>query len=451
MAERDNLKAGERRVATILFSDMKGFTSLSERMDPEEMDSFMGRVFGMFEQIIRAHGGTVEKYIGDALVAVFGVPEIHEDDPSRAVHAAFEFVSRVRSENTDAGDSSRNISFRTGIHTGLVTTGKRGEYDVVTGHAMAVAQRLEAAAASGTILVSEATKEKCELDFEFSEPRQIEARGKAELVTAYELKGEAFVALRDAGPFIGRRDILDEMLRAYLRDRPDEVSGFYLSGEAGIGKTRLIQAFLDKLRLFPDFKSPILAARAQRYRPDGFAVIVDMVLGYFGLGPKVERAEAKKALAAFPGVAATARERFVDLACCVDSEHPDPSSITSLYDVYEAILARHAGDLFPIVCVVDNANSMDRLSREFFQYLFKNGLIKPFFILAGREYPPELRKAFQGLKNLKVPPLSAEEAEAMVRSRWSEPEPEGLKRILETCMGNPLFLREYSAYARKHR
>ncbi|HRY56275.1 MAG TPA: adenylate/guanylate cyclase domain-containing protein, partial [Spirochaetia bacterium] len=135
MSDRDNLKAGERRVAAILFSDMKGFTSLSERMDPEEMDGLMSRVFGLFESIIREHGGIVEKYIGDALVAVFGVPELHEDDPSRAVHAALEFLSRAR------GADGR-LAFRTGIHSGLVTTGRRGEFDVVTGHAMSVAQRL---------------------------------------------------------------------------------------------------------------------------------------------------------------------------------------------------------------------------------------------------------------------------------------------------------------------
>ena len=449
MTDRGNLKTGERRVATILFSDMKGFTSLSEHMDPEEMDALMTRVFGMFEQIIRAHGGAVEKYIGDALVAVFGVPELHEDDPSRAAHAALEFLSRVKEENARLG--GRGLAFRTGIHTGLVTTGKRGEYDVVTGHAMSVAERLEAAAAPGSVLVSEATREKCELDYEFSEPRDIEAKGKTEPIRAYELKGESFAAMRDLGPFVGRQDILDEMLKTYIRDRLDEVSGFFLSGEAGIGKTRLIQAFVDKLRLFPDFKTPILAARAQKYRPGGFAVIVDMVLGYFGLAPKAGRAEAARALSVFPDVAASARERFIDLVCCGDAEHPDTSSITALYDVFEAILERHSGDLFPIVAVVDNANSMDRLSREFFQYLFKNGTIKPFFLLAGREFPPELRKAFLGLKVVKVPPLTPTEAEAMVRGRWPDAEPAGMRRILEACMGNPLFLREYAAYARKHR
>ena len=91
MIEKTALKTGERRNASVLFSDMKGFTALSESMDPEEMDSLMNRVFALFESIIKKYDGVVEKYIGDALVAVFGVPRVHEDDAFRAVTAALEF------------------------------------------------------------------------------------------------------------------------------------------------------------------------------------------------------------------------------------------------------------------------------------------------------------------------------------------------------------------------
>jgi class 3 adenylate cyclase len=448
MKERDNLKAGERRVATILFSDMKGFTSLSERTDPEEMDALMTKIFGSFEEIIRTHGGIVEKYIGDALVAVFGVPELHEDDPSRAVHAALEFQARMRAEAAKAPGAP---SFRTGIHAGLVTTGKRGEFDVVTGHAMSVAQRLESAAMPGSILVSEAAKEKCGPDFEFSGPLKVEAKGKSEPIVAYEVKGESSGALRDTGPFVGRRELLDEMLKAYVRDRHDEVSGYYLSGEGGIGKTRLAQALIDKIRLFPDFKTPVLAARAQKYRPGGFAVIVDIVLGYLGLEPGAEWGVVDREAAKLRAVSEMARKRFVDLACCRDWDKPEQSSITVLYDIFETILERHAQDLFPILVCVDNANFMDRLSREFFQYLFKNGTVKPFFMLTGREFSPELREVFQGVKTVKLQGLGPEEAEALVRAHWPDPPPEALARILEAGMGNPLFLREYAAYAAKHR
>ena len=79
MAKQTTIKSGERRTATLLFADLQGFTSMSEQLDPEEMDTIMGRVFDLFAGIIQTHGGTVEKYIGDALVAVFGAPELHEE------------------------------------------------------------------------------------------------------------------------------------------------------------------------------------------------------------------------------------------------------------------------------------------------------------------------------------------------------------------------------------
>ncbi len=456
MAERDNLKAGERRTATILFSDMKGFTSLSERMDPEEMDALMNRIFGLFEAIIKEHGGIVEKYIGDALVAVFGVPELHEDDPSRAVHAALEFLGRVKETDACLTDRAGCVTFRTGIHTGLVTTGRRGEFDVVTGHAMSVAQRLEAAAEPGSILVSEATKEKCEDDFEFGPAVEVEAKGKTEPVRAFRVLGEssaqrAGARLRDRGPFIGRREALDELLKAYIRNRYDEVSGFFLHGEAGIGKTRLAQALVEKIRRFPDFATPVLAARAQKYRPGGFAVIVDIVLGYLGLEPGASPEEVRSALKGLPGVAPEAAERFAALLQASDPDKPDPDSIASLYSIFSAILERHATDLFPILVVIDNAPFMDRLSREFFQYLFKKGNVKPFFLLLGREFPPELRKTFQGLKPMKLGPLSKDEAAALVKVHWPDAGEETMRRILEASLGNPLFLREYAMYARKHR
>jgi len=451
MAERDNLKAGERRTATILFSDMKGFTALSEHMDPEEMDALMTRVFGIFEEIIRSHGGNVEKYIGDALVAVFGVPDLHEDDPSRAIHAALEFLGRVKEENRRLEARSLALSFRTGINTGLVTTGRRGEFDVVTGHAMNVAQRLEAAAEPDSILVSESTKEKCEDDFEFGPPEDIEAKGKTELVRAYKVRAEVTARLRDKGPFIGRKAELDELLKAYMRNSYAEVSGFYLLGEAGIGKSRLAQALVDKIRLFPDFRTPILAARAQKYRPGGFAVIVDIVLGYLGLEPGAKPEAVQAALRKLGGVDSGSGERFARLLEASDSDKPDPDFIAVLYGIFNAILERHASDVFPILVVIDNASFMDRLSREFFQYLFRSDCVKPFFVLAGREFPPELRKAFQGVKTMKLGALDEADATALARAHWPDAGDEALQRVLEASQGNPLFIREYSIYAARHR
>ncbi len=450
MPDRENLKAGERRTATILFSDIKGSTALSEGMDPEELDALMTRVFGLFEEIIKSNGGFVEKYIGDALVAVFGVTELHEDDPARAVRAAREFLAKIGAENSKLSDRNLAIGFRTGINTGLVTTGKRGEFDVVTGHAMNIAQRLEDAAPVNGILISESTKEKCEDDFEFGPRTEVAAKGKTEPVIAYLVKGEAYT-LKERGPLIGRREQLDEILKAYIRNRYDEVSGVYLMGDAGIGKTRLAQALVEKIRLFPDFKTPVLEARVQQFRPAAFATVVDVILGYLGLEASGDQQKIAEGIKNIPGVSPESAGRFIALLKNSDPDKADANAIASLYNIFSAILECHASDLFPILIIIDNAPTMDRASREFFQYLFKNGTIIPFFVLTGRDFPADLRKTFQGLKMIKLGPLNADESLELIRFHWTDSVPETEKRILEASGGNPLFIREYAIFARKHR
>lgn len=454
MQLHDGLKVGERRTATILFSDMKGFTSLSERMDPEEMDALMGRLFGLFEEIIRARGGMVEKYIGDALVAVFGAPELHEDDASRAIDAALEFLSRVRglgeSGAAGAGDGPAP-SFRTGIHTGLVTTGRRGEFDVVTGHAMSVAQRLEAAAEPDTILVSEETKAAAEHDFEFSEPLEIVAKGKTDTIRAFVVKGRAERELNDEGPFIGRREELDLLLKAYLRHGGGAAGGFLLTGEAGIGKTRLVQALVDKIRLFPDFSTPVLAVRVLKNRPGSIPVIVDLILDYLGLPAAPPESDVATALIRFENLDEEARTLIAGICCAGEAAARGPRLTAVLYSVVTAIVERHAEGLYPLLVVVDNAPAIDEFSLSFFRYFIQNAKSKPFLILTGRDFPQELRKIFSGLAPFRLQALPRESAAAIVKAHWPGVGAEQLSRIVEAGEGNPLFLREYALWSKGHR
>ncbi|MFW6364116.1 MAG: adenylate/guanylate cyclase domain-containing protein, partial [Spirochaeta sp.] len=185
------LRDGERRTVTILFSDMQGFSELSEHMDPEEIDSIMNTVFDAYREIVERQEGTVEKYIGDALVAVFGVPRIHGDDPQRAVHTALDFLDEIAKLNSELSKRNLQLQFRTGIHTGLITTGHRGEHRVVTGHAMSIASRLESHAPPNGILVSIETKEQCENDFVFSSPAKYAIKGSRQPITAFKVLSRA--------------------------------------------------------------------------------------------------------------------------------------------------------------------------------------------------------------------------------------------------------------------
>ncbi|OHD26741.1 MAG: hypothetical protein A2Y38_10455 [Spirochaetes bacterium GWB1_59_5] len=451
MPKNTSIKAGERRNATILFADLQGFTALSERMDPEEMDALMSRLFGAFEKIIVARGGVVEKYIGDALVAVFGVPELHEDDPQRALESALAFLERNRKLEGELAPRGTALSFRIGVHSGLIATGDRGSFKVVTGHPMAIAQRLQAAAEPDQVLVSEAVKERCEADYDFDGPLRIPVKGASESVAAWRLVGPAQSGLHDAGIFVGRQDRLDELLRLYVRHDPTQSSGLYLVGEAGIGKTRLVQALLERVKRFPEFSSPVFIAKAQKYRPVRYAVIVDLVLEYFGIDPMSGHGAIAAALTNLPGIESLHANRFASLLDSAGPRAQDSELVLSLSSIVSAIMERHANAVYSAVLFVDNAQAMDRPSREFLSYYLKNGKYKPFMLMAGRDQPQALRDAFPSLRALRLDPLPQAEAKSLALAHWAEIPERLLDAALSQSAGNPLFVREYTLFAKKHK
>ncbi|HAP43026.1 MAG: hypothetical protein A2087_11485 [Spirochaetes bacterium GWD1_61_31] len=448
---KTSIKVGERRNATILFADMTGFTALSEKMDPEEIDALMNRVFGTFETIIKDNGGFVEKYIGDALVAVFGVPEIHEDDPVRALDSAIEFGRLGSSLLAGLPGDLPELKFRIGIHTGLITTGTRGDYDVVTGHAMAVAQRLQGAAVPGEVLVSDTVKEHCDSEYRFGEPQLLTVKGKKEPIQAWSLKGEVSGGGEESGVYIGRQEILDDILRLYIKDDNRVVTGRYIVSEPGMGKTRFVNALLERIRRFPDFQAPILKAKAQRYRSARYAVVSDIITEYLGLSVYEPPDSIRAALRGIRGMAEGPIDGFLRLLAMKEGDADDPDIVLSLFAIFQAIMEQYSNALYSCLVYIDNAQDLDGLSLEFFQYYLKNGRIKPFVLMAGREYPRRLREVFPDLKLVKLRPLNGDEARQLALALFPDCPTPLLDMIVNQGMGNPLFIKEYAQYARKNK
>jgi len=233
-----------RKVVTVVFCDVSGSTALGERLDPEAMRRTMGRYFEEIKQVVERHGGTVEKFIGDAAMAVFGIPVAHEDDALRAVRA----VTEIRERLTALGEElAVALSFRTGVNTGEVVAGE-GE-TLVTGDAVNVAARLEQAATPGEILIGAETLSlvRDAVTVEAVEPLKL--KGKREPVPAFRLvsvdaTAAAFTRHLDA-PLVGRvRE--QQRLRAAFEDVVSErvCHMFTLLGPAGVGKSRLTEEFL---------------------------------------------------------------------------------------------------------------------------------------------------------------------------------------------------------------
>jgi len=244
-----------RKVVSILFCDLKGSTSLGETLDPESLREVMNRYFEVMSAAITQHGGTIEKYIGDAVMAVFGVPLMHDEDALRAVRAAAEMREALERLNIGLrGERGVTLEARTGINTGsvVVGTGRPGEA-IVVGDAVNVAARLQTAAAPGEIVIGSATHALVRDAVTVGPAESIELKGKAEPVVAYRLHQVAAGAeghrRRLDAPMVGRERELDVLQQAFER----AVSGgscqlFTILGAAGVGKSRLVAEFLGAVR-----------------------------------------------------------------------------------------------------------------------------------------------------------------------------------------------------------
>jgi len=236
-----------RKTVTVVFTDVTGSTSLGESLDPEALRGVMSSYFETAEAVLEKHGGTVEKFIGDAVMAVFGIPTVHEDDALRAVRAAAELRDRLDGLNDELErDRGVRIALRTGENTGEVVVGDpAAQQFYATGDAVNVAARLEQAAGPGEILIGESTRQLLRDAVELEAIDGLELKGKSAAVAAWRLTGvradAAPVTRHLDSPLVGRHAELSALLEAYERVR-DEGRAILCTvlGTPGVGKSRIV-------------------------------------------------------------------------------------------------------------------------------------------------------------------------------------------------------------------
>jgi class 3 adenylate cyclase/tetratricopeptide (TPR) repeat protein len=250
LAEKE-VSAPVRRIVTIVFADVTGSTSLGDQLDPEPLRHVMERYFDAMEAAIRSHGGIVEKFIGDAVMAVFGIPRLHEDDAIRAVRAADAMRSALAPLNLDLKrDHGITIGMRLGVNTGEVVAGDptMGQR-LVTGDAVNVAARLQQASSAGDVLLGDTTYRLVKDAVEVEPVEPLTVKGKPHPVSAYRLVSIVTDApgheRRLDSPMVGRENELTLLAGALERAVREQTSHmFTLLGAAGVGKSRLIAEFL---------------------------------------------------------------------------------------------------------------------------------------------------------------------------------------------------------------
>jgi class 3 adenylate cyclase len=248
----------ERRLVTVLFADVTGSTALGEHLDPEALRVLLARFYGIAKDVVASHGGTLEKFIGDAVMAVFGLPAAHGDDAERALAAALELRDRVQADS----QLGPRLPIRVGVNTGEVVAARdttAGDF-LITGDAVNIAARLQQSADPWTVWCSERTARAAARGFEFGPGVEIQARGKSQPLRAVPVRGRGRRGPVRV-PLLGRDADLEQLelvaRRAFTERRPFLVS---LIAPPGIGKTRLLEEFLERL---PSLAPHAMAAISQ--------------------------------------------------------------------------------------------------------------------------------------------------------------------------------------------
>ena len=252
-------RQGERKHVAVLFSDLSGYTAMSERLDPEEVKSIMNRIFGEIAQVVNRYEGCIDKFIGDAVMALFGAPKSHEDDPVRAIFAAQEIHDLVATMSPQLEDRiGQPLSMHSGISTGLVVTGEvdldKGTHGV-SGDTINLASRLTGLAKPGEILVGPDIYCQTEGYFAFEDFGLTQVKGKAEPVQVYQVlsvKERPITIHRPSGlraDLIGRNVELAQLEEGVQRLQAGESTVLSICGDAGTGKSRLVEEFRATLDL----------------------------------------------------------------------------------------------------------------------------------------------------------------------------------------------------------
>jgi class 3 adenylate cyclase/tetratricopeptide (TPR) repeat protein len=413
-----------RKTVTVLFCDVTGSTALGERIDPESLRNVMARYFETAKEAIERHGGTVEKFIGDAVMAVFGVPVVHEDDALRAVRAAADLRGALGPLNEDLERRFQTrLQLRTGVNTGEVVTGT--EERLATGDAVNVAARLEQAAQPGEILLGEETLRLVRGAVEAEPVAPVEAKGKSEPLAAYRLVevDRETAARLHTGPMVGRerqRHLLEEAFANVTADGTCQL--FTVLGTAGVGKSRLVSEFLGGL--------------------DGATVVSGRCLSY-GEGisyfPVTEVAiQLKAGPAEQPGLAS------------ILGDDEAPSTPDEIAWAFRKLLEARAAEE-PVVVVFDDIHWGEPTFLDLIEHVADFSRDAPILLLCMAR--PELldrRQSWGGGKlnatNVLLEPLGTDEAAELLATLLpAEVEDKLRVRILDAAGGNPLFVEEMVA------
>jgi class 3 adenylate cyclase len=434
-----------RRPVTVVFADVVNSTALSERLDPESMHNVLDRYSGICAAVLERHGGTTEKFIGDAIVGIFGLTDLHEDDALRAVRAAVELQDAVRvlSEELER-ESDISFAVKLGINSGdvFVGTGSRRE-TFATGDSINVAARLEQTASANEILLGEGTYRLVEGSVRAEALEPLAVKGRTAKVKAWrlvELCAEEPVASRPLTPFVGRKRQLDELLEVLAGTRDEQACRLCtVVGPAGIGKSRLARELIAEVGQ----STTVAVGRCLSYGEGiTYHALIEIVKQLAGDDPGGRIAE----LIELDEEADLVARRLRAAVGLSEETAPAEETFWAVRRLFEAVACER-----PLIVVFEDVHWAEPMLLDLLDYIVGFSAEAPIFVLCLArpellETHPSWAAPHANRSLVVLEALSETDARELVGALGSdELDSDGTIRIVQTAEGNPLFLEQLVA------
>ena len=428
---------------TILFADVVGSTALGEALDPEDVRALLARLFAIATEAVERHGGRVEKFIGDAIMAVFGVPIAHDDDPARALSAAMELRDRVRADPR----LGARVPIRLGVNGGEVIASREEDARVlVTGDPVNTAARLQQAAEAWSILVGERTVRAVGDRFQFGPRVEVEAKGKAAPVPAQELIDVVAGRPRRRTTRIVGRDADLDQLRLVARRAFDEGRPYLVSvvAPAGVGKSRLLEEFLDRL-------DPNVAVAMAQCLPYGqrltYWPMRAILLSIVGLPEGATPDDVRGALVGWlRGAGEPEAERTAELLAATIGASEIEGDRLAVFAAWRRFVELAAARQ-PLALVIEDLHwSSDSLLDLVDAVLQPRADVPLMMIVLARPELLDRRPGWGGGRrnavSIALEPLTSGAVEALVTDLLDRPAPEIVAAVVDRAEGNPFYAGE---------
>ena len=454
----------ERRQLTVMFCDLVGSSALAERLDPEELRDLLAQYQQTCADVIQRCGGHIARYVGDGILAYFGYPQAHEDDPQRGVRAGLDIIEAIRNLDAKITNPEVSLAVRIGITTGLVVagdigTGERVEEQAIVGETPNIAARLQEVAEPNTMVISAHTQRLVEDLFDCEDLGAQKLKGISQEVNVYRVRAESDApsqfeakATRGLSPLVGREEEISLLRKRWNQAMEGESQVVLLSGEAGVGKSRIVRGFREHLK--DELQYQVLYYGSSYHQHSALHPAIDQLeraLRFDKTDSSEQKLDKLEAVLINLGLSVTECAPVLALLLTILMEDRYPAlelapeelkrrTLETIVTIIQAMCSQN-----PVLMVVEDMHWIDPSTQELLSLVIEQLKSSRLFLLI--TYRPEYESpwdAYTHITSLRLNRLSRRDSTAMITrvTRGKMLPKEVLDQIVVKTDGVPLFIEE---------